>query len=152
MVSQHLNRKIRNRLLIAHDIAMGENHSWEIISSICDGLDVMFATTKIDPDTRKPLFAHVSSHAQRLTGYWARELVGRDPKVLHTRATNTDEARKFMQTLADRGHAETRLINCRKNGDLYGCHILSCRAPRHDTSTKPIFFAFLADCAIGECL
>ncbi len=152
MVSQYLNRTIRNRLLIAHDIAMTGNQRWETISTTCDSLDVMFAATKIDPDTRKPVFAHVSSHAHSLTGYWPSELVGRDPKVLHACATNTDKARKFMQALAKTGHAETRLINRRKNGDLYGCHILSCKPPGHDTSAKPIFFAFLNDCAMGECL
>lgn len=151
MVSQYLNRKIRNKLLIAHDVSMAGNQRWDTISAICDGLDVMFATTKIDPDTGKPLFAHVSSHAHTLTGYWASELVGRDPKVLHAYATNTEEARKFKKTLAKTGHAETRLINRRKNGDLYGCHIIACSAPGQDAQ-KPIFFAFLADCAIGECV
>ena len=152
MVSQYLDRKIRDKLIIAHDLAMRGNQRWETISTICDGLDVMFAATTIGPDTGKPVFAHVSSQAYNLTGYWASELVGRNPNVLQTRATNTDEAQKFMHTLAKTKRAEARLINRRKNGDLYGCHIISSIAPEQDTSQNPIFFAFLADCAMGECL
>lgn len=151
MVSEYLQRKVRNRLLIAHDISLGGKHRWETISTICDGLVVMFAATKIDPDTNKPVFAHVSSHAHALTGYWACELEGRDPKVLQARATNTDEARTFMRTLATTGQAETRLVNRRKNGDLYGCHIIACKAPGQCESQNPIFFAFLVDCPISEC-
>lgn len=152
MTSDYLEREIRGRLVIARDMALAGNRDWETISTIADGLDVMFAVTAVDCDRGMPVFLHVSNHCWPMTGFWPNELEGRNPTALQCRETNTVEIRRFMEELRETGESETRVVNVRKNGDPFGCRILACRSARDSTADRPVYFAFMNECSLGECL
>ena len=150
MVSEYLQREVRDRMAIASDLARTPGRSWRAISTIADGLDVMFAVTHFDPNVGAPVFAHVSQHARALTGYWPSELVGQDPRILQD-GSDGRVAQKFMRHLMTNGEAEMRLRNVRKNGEAYGCHIVALKPEMDKSVGYPDFYAFLTECRLSDC-
>lgn len=151
MVSYYLRREVRDRMVIARDLALSDDRDWDTIGNISSGLEVMFAVTGSNAETGKPEFKFLSNSSWQLTGYWPNELVGQDPKVLQCPDTNSDYAHHFMSELMSTGTAETKLINVRKNGDNYGCHIIACEAPRSSSDASRQYYAFFSECPIKEC-
>ncbi len=151
MISEYLQREVRDRLTIARDLARTPGRTWQSISAIADGLDVMFAVTHFESEIGAPVFAHVSQYAYPLTGYWPSELVGQNPRILQDDQCNDRAAQKFMRELMSLGEAELRLRNRRKNGELYGCHIAAFRPETPTPATYPDYFAFLSECSLSDC-
>lgn len=151
MVSYYLRREVRERMVIARDMALSDDRDWETIANISAGLEVMFAVTARNPETAQPEFVFASNLSWQLTGYWPNELVGKNPSVLQGEATNTNDAHAFMSELIETGFAEVKLANRRKNGDVYGCHILGCKSSQHSQSNRQEYYAFFAECPIREC-
>lgn len=158
MTSEYLRREIRDRLAITRDMSLGMQDDWYAIGALADGLDVMFAVSGMRLSAPQPAFLYVSNYSWTLTGHWPNELQGQDPKILQCAATNRDEAQRFMRGLTENGTSEVALVNQRKSGELYGCHILAVRIdrPRIPPSMPqdieaPIYFAFLSECAIPDC-
>lgn len=151
MVSGYLLREVRDRIAIARDLAREPGRSWATISTIADGLDVMFAVTHYDANVGAPVFVHASQHAYPLTGYWPSELVGQNPSVLQVDTTYDALARRFMRKLIATGEAELRIKNRRKNGELYGCEIAVLHRPETTPQRHPDYFAFLSECSLDDC-
>lgn len=151
MVSYYLRREIRERMEIARDLATSDDRDWETIGNISAGLEVVFAVTAHNAETDQPEFVYVSNSSWELTGYWPNELVGENPTILQNQNTNIEDARAFMSELVETGRAEVKLVNRRKNGEQYGCHILGCKAPQSCQSNRTEYFAFFAECALAEC-
>lgn len=151
MVSYYLRREVRERMKIARDLALSDDRDWDTIANISAGLEVMFAVTGQNPETDAPEFFYVSNASWQLTGYWPNELEGKNPTILQGPETNRDDANAFMSELTSTGMAETKLVNVRKNGDIYGCHIFGCKAPQPQLSNRTEYFAFFAECGVKEC-
>lgn len=151
MVSYYLRREVRERMIIARDMALSEDRDWDTIANISAGFEVMFAVTGHSPTTGAPEFLFVSKAAWQLTGYWPTELEGKSPAILQGPETSSEDAQAFMSELTSTGLAETKLINVRKNGDIYGCHIFGCKAPQSVKSECPEYFAFFAECSLKDC-
>lgn len=151
MVSYYLRREVRERMIIARDMALSDDRDWDTIANISAGFEVMFAVTGQNTATGEPEFLYVSKAAWQLTGYWPTELKGKSPTILQGPETNSDAAQAFMSELTRTGLAETKLINVRKNGDIYGCHIFGCKAPQSLQSDRPEYFAFFAECSLKDC-
>ncbi len=151
MVSQYLQRAVRDRLSIARDLSKTYGESWPVMSTIADGLEVMFAVTRMEQRTHLPVFVHTSNYARTLTGYWPNELVGRDPNFLRDRDADPAVGHAFMLALQEDGEAEMRVLNQRKDGETYGCHILGIRPHTDAPPATPVFFAFLAECNPADC-
>lgn len=151
MVSYYLCREVRERMIIARDLALSDDRDWDTVSNISAGLEVMFAVTGQNLKTDAPEFLYVSRLSWELTGYWPTELEGKNPTILQGPETSCDAAQAFMSELTSTGLAETKLINVRKNGDIYGCHIFGCKAPQSQLSERPKYFAFFAECSLKDC-
>jgi|GEM_PF-445329 len=151
MVSYYLRREVRERMTIARDLALSEDRDWETIANISAGLEVMFAVTAQSAETGAPEFLYISNASWQLTGYWPTELQGKNPDILQGPQTNSDDAHKFMSDLKSTGFAETKLVNVRKNGDLYGCHIFACKAPVSQSDQRSEYYAFFAECSLNDC-
>lgn len=154
MTSHYLEREVRGRLVIARDMALSNSRDWDTISTIADGLDLMFAATVLDGKRGTPMLARVSARAWYLTGYWANELEGRNPSMLLCRETNMHEVNRFVGVLEQSGQSEAHLVAARKNGETFGSHILACMAP--DTSPEQVksqltFYSFICECSIADC-
>lgn len=154
MTSHYLEREVRGRLVIARDMAMSNGRDWDTISTIADGLDLMFAATVLDGKRGAPVLARVSAHAWYLTGYWASELEGRHPSMLLCRETNKDEVNRFIGVLEQSGHSEAHLLAARKNGETYGSHILACMAPHRSPDwldSRLTYYSFICECPTDDC-
>lgn len=151
MVSYYLRRQVRDRMVIARDLALLDDRDWNTIGNISAGLEVMFAVTGQNAETGAPEFHFLSNSSWQLTGYWPNELIHQDPKILQGPQTDNEAAHKFMDDLESKGAAETKLINVRKNGDAYGCHIIACKAPRSSPGSPKQYYAFFTECPIKEC-
>lgn len=151
MTSEYLEREVRGRLVIARDMAMSNSRDWGTISTIADGLDLMFAATVMDGVRGAPVLACVSAHAWYLTGYWANELEGRNPSMLLCQETNMNEVNRFIGVLEQSGHSEAHLVAVRKNGETYGSHVLSCMAPRRAADDQVAYYSFICECAVADC-
>lgn len=154
MISQYLEREVRGRLVIARDMALSNSRDWDTISTIADGLDLMFAATVLDGKRGAPVLARVSAHAWYLTGYWASELEGRNPSMLMCRETNMNEVARFVGVLEQSGYSEAHLVAARKNGETYGSHILACMAPSQSQDwqdSQHTYYSFICECSITDC-
>lgn len=151
MVSYYLRREVRERMEIARDLALSDDRDWDTIASISAGLEVMFAVTAQSAETGSPEFLFVSNSSWQLTGYWPNELVGKNPTILQGQQTSRKHAEEFMFELKSSGFAETKLVNVRKNGDVYGCHILAGKAPSSHTDQHAEYYAFFSECSLKDC-
>lgn len=150
MPSDYLRNTPRSGLQIARDSALDSNVSWEQLCYWAEGFNVMVALTGQSSDDTSVVFSHVGGTFRPLTGYGEDELIGRDPALLQCRETNLEEASRLMSGLEDSDLAEIKIINQRKSGELYGCHIVAARMPvgRFPGST---YFAALGECALEDC-
>lgn len=151
MVSYYLRREVRERMAIARDLALSDDRDWDTIANISAGLEVMFAVTAQNAETGVPEFLYISNTSWQLTGYWPTELQGKNPAILQGPQTNSNDAREFMSGLKSTGFAETKLVNIRKNGEIYGCHILACKAPASQTNQRSEYYAFFTECSLNDC-
>lgn len=151
MVSYYLRREVRERMTIARDLALSNNRDWDTIANISAGLEVMFAVTALNAETGSPEFLFVSNSSWQLTGYWPNELVGKNPIILQGQQTSRNHAEEFMFELKSSDFAETKLVNVRKNSDIYGCHILAGKAPKSETNQQSKYYAFFSECSLKDC-
>lgn len=71
--------------------------------------------------TQKIVF--VSSNASNMTGYQREELIGQTPEMLQGVKTDPAVRMRIRQAIQEAKPFEAELINYRKNGSLYTCHI-----------------------------
>ncbi len=151
MVSDYLNRENRDRNQIVQDFARS-NNQYEIteIARFSDGIGVAFVVMSIlEGGASKYIYA--SDFFHHLTGYQPAEIIGRDPSVLQCEHTNLLEAKHQIKQLLSIAVMDTRLINRRKDGTLFGHHIRACSAPAWHEFSPNTFFGFSSECAISEC-
>lgn len=151
MVSEYLKREVRDRLTITCDLALTSEGDWGTLSAIADGLDVLFAVSTYGGDDHEARFVHVSNSSWVLTGYWANELIDKSIDILFTPETDMVEFRRFEAELLDNGEGEIRFVARRKNGDVFGCHLVAREVDKRRTNRAPSFMAFMAACPLGEC-
>jgi PAS domain S-box-containing protein len=72
----------------------------------------------------------VSRSFLNMTGYATTEAIGRTPAFLQGDATNPDELERVQRQLRREKSVEAELVNYRKGGDTYLCHVQI--APLHN--------------------
>lgn len=151
MVSDYLNRENRDRNQIVQDFARS-NNQYDIteIARFADGIGVAFVVTSA-LDGSSPKYMHASDYFRNLTGYQPAEIMGQDPSVLQCEHTNLTQAKLQMKQLLSIAIMDTRLVNRRKDGTLFGNHISACSAPAWHQLDPGTFFGFLSECPISDC-
>lgn len=149
MTSTYLSRPIRDRLHIVKDWAVKGSLDWDTLSRIAGGIRVMIAETANTAD-RGIHFVRVGGFVEGLTGYSVDEMTGSNPDILQCESTSLTEARRLMTDLQSMALGEVKIINQRKTGELYGCHILSVPSVFGARNSEE-FFAALTECSIEEC-
>ncbi|MEO9502530.1 PAS domain-containing protein [Nonlabens ulvanivorans] len=66
-----------------------------------------------------------SENIFKMTGYKSHELTGHSPKLLQGEKTDQNSKRLIKKATQDELPFNTRLVNYRKNGELYGCEIIA---------------------------
>lgn len=84
------------------------------------------------------LIEYVNPSFERITGYPADEVIGRDPRFMAAPGLDGDERRRMGQALREQRSVHTVLRNLRKNGELFwnDLHI----TPVHDDNGKVTHF------------
>lgn len=151
MVSNYLNRKNRDRNQIVQDFARSSNQ-YDIleIARFADGIGVAFVVTSA-MGGGAPKYIHASDYFRNLTGYQPAEIMGRGPSVLQCEHTNLTESKHQMGQLLSIAVMDTRLVNKRKDGRLFGNHIRACTAPAWHQLDTGTFFGFTSECPISDC-
>ena len=67
------------------------------------------------------VYATENLHA--MNGYWPAEVIGQYPTMFQGPATSVDARKTIKMAIDALQPFETKLINYRKNGSLYTCHI-----------------------------
>lgn len=70
-----------------------------------------------------PRLLYVNPAFERMTGYSAREVLGRNPRVLQGKKTSLASRKALAQALRHALPHKTSLVNYRKNGEAYLCEI-----------------------------
>ena len=149
MTSQYLERAIRDRLIIARDMAAAGSRDWDVISTIADGFDVLSAAVTVTDGG--VAFRHLSNHCWTLTGYWPSELEGKSPALLYAAESDADEAARFWAAMTRNGAAETRIALRHKNGETFGCHALGHVWVSESAPGRTAALVFLSECSLKDC-
>lgn len=70
-----------------------------------------------------PRVLYVNGAFERMTGYGAAEVVGRNPRMLQGPATGLAPRKALARALRAAQPHKTSLVNYRKNGEAYHCQI-----------------------------
>ncbi len=151
MVSGYLNKEIRDRSVIARDLVGSAQSGWDKASVIADSLDVVFAVLVYDLETAALTFDYTSTHCWAMTGFWPRELTGKNIAVLLDCEQQDEAISDLIDELKDTGLADTYVACRRKNGTRFGCHILAHRADRTSSNKQISYHTFLSECDIASC-
>lgn len=93
----------------------------------------------ITDNKRKIVFA--SNNITDMTGYTPEDLLGKSPKLLQGENTEQKKLTYISERIAAKEPFETTIINYRKNGETYNCHIKAF--PVFDADNKLVnFIAF----------
>ena len=151
MVSDYLNRENRDPNQIVQDFARS-NNQYDImeITRFADGIGVAFVMTSA-LNGGFPKYIHVSDYFHNLTGYQPAEIISQGPSVLQCEHTNLTESKHQMKQLLSIAVMDTRLVNKRKDGTLFGNHIRACSAPAWHQLDPGTFFGFTRECPISDC-
>ncbi|MCP9750383.1 PAS domain-containing protein [Ferruginibacter sp. HRS2-29] len=88
---------------------------------------------------RKIVFA--SNNIADMTGYSPKELLGKSPKMLQGSDTDQEKLKYIRESIAAKQPFEATIVNYRKDGEAYGCHIKAF--PVFDAENKLVnFIAF----------
>lgn len=66
---------------------------------------------------------YASSNVSGMTGYQQEELIGKTPQMLQGAQTDPSARTRIRQAIGTGQPFEEELVNYRKNGSLYTCHI-----------------------------
>lgn len=81
---------------------------------------------------------YVNPAFERITGYRADEVIGRDPRFMAAPGLDQDERRRIAQCLAERRSVHVVMRNLRKNGDMFWNDLQI--TPVHDDNGKVTHF------------
>lgn len=102
-------------------IAIERHHSEEqlkLLETSIARLNDIVLIAEADPEgIQSPRLIFVNKAFERLTGYTAEEVLGKDPGLLDGPSTQMDEMRRVKALLKQGESVRTELINYRKNGD-----------------------------------
>lgn len=151
MVSEYLNKEIRDRSVIARDLVGSTQGGWDQASVIADSLDVVFAVMVYDLETAALTLDYTSMHSWAMTGYWPRELSGKGIDVLFDCERPDDVLSEIIEDLKDTGCTDKCVLCRRKDGAPFGCHILAHRAEDGSSNKQVLYHTFLSECDISAC-
>jgi len=87
------------------------------------GLDLAVVVTDGALAAPGPSILYVNPSFERMTGYDAQELIGRSPRILQGAGTSLAARKTIARALRTLQPHETTLVNYRKCGEAYRCHI-----------------------------
>ncbi|MBR7619073.1 PAS domain-containing protein [Phenylobacterium sp. 20VBR1] len=90
---------------------------------MAETLDHAVVVTDGALDAPGPIVLYVNPAFERMTGYTSQEMVGRSPRILQGAGTSLAARKALARSLRVPQPHETTLVNYRKCGEAYRCHI-----------------------------
>ncbi|WP_428525276.1 diguanylate cyclase [Roseibium sp.] len=139
-----------DRLSYVKELARDPDADWDTVCDIALKLGIMTAITRKGRGG-EVVFERVGGDVEGLTAYSPDELLGQKPEVLQCVQTNICEAKRLMPQVLKTGEGEIRIVNQRKTGEPYGCHIKAV-GTQFAEAADDMFFAALGECPIETCV
>lgn len=99
---------------------MAVENKWSFEGGLTDGLDSDTVIVVTDVDI-KIVFS--SRNIIRMTGYSQKEVIGKSPKIFQGESTSKEITQEISEAITARKPFENTIINYRKDGTSYDCHI-----------------------------
>ena len=116
----------RNLMGAQHDLAlltqMAKLYKWNLSLDFDDELKTNDAILITNVDLQ---IVFASQGIASMSGYQPTEVVGNSPKMFQGKETSADERAKIRKAISNVQPFDTVLVNYRKNGETYDCHIRS---------------------------
>ena len=90
---------------------------------MAEALDIAVVVTDGGLAPPGPIVLYVNPAFERMTGYAAQDMIGRSPRILQGSGTSLAARKALARSLRALQPHETTLINYRKCGEAYRCHI-----------------------------
>lgn len=116
----------RNLMGAQHDLAlltqMAKLYKWNLSLDFDDELKTNDAILITNANLQ---IVFASQGIASMSGYQPTEVVGNSPKMFQGKETSADERAKIRKAISNVQPFDTVLVNYRKNGETYDCHIRS---------------------------
>ncbi len=97
-----------------------EEHHLKLLESvITNATDAVLITEAASSDLNGPRILYVNEAFTRMTGYTAKEVIGKTPHIFQGPRTNKDELRRLGESIRRWEYCETTVINYKKNGEEF---------------------------------
>ncbi len=94
-----------------------------LIEALATASDTAVVLTDGTLEPPGPFILYVNPAFERMTGYKAREVVGRAPRILQGPATSVAGRKRLAKALREGVRCRVVLLNYRKSGEPYRCAI-----------------------------
>ena len=101
---------------------LSKEFKWDILLNLSDEL---FTNDAIIVTNSKLQIVFASQGIAEMSGYQPAEVVGNSPKMFQGKGTSTEKRAEINKAISERKPFEATLVNYRKNGQTYDCHIRS---------------------------
>ena len=114
----------KSRWMLEYDYLqeMAGNRRWHNFPELLEPLhDPEIAIIVTDPTEK---IDWVNRGFSKMTGYNSKEAIGRQPNFLQGKETSLKDVRHFRENISRQKPFEGTLLNYRKNGEPYYCHVV----------------------------
>lgn len=94
-----------------------------LIEALAAGSDMAVVVTDGVMEPPGPYILYVNAAFELMTGYRAKDVIGRDPRFLQGPATSVAGRKRLAKALREGTHCRVVLVNYRKSGEPYRCAI-----------------------------
>lgn len=101
---------------------LSKEYKWDILLNLKDELNTNDA---IIVTNAKLQIVFASQGIARMSGYQPAEVVGNSPKMFQGKETSIGKRTEINKAISESKPFEATLVNYRKNGQTYDCHIRS---------------------------
>ena len=117
---------VRNLIGAQHDFSLlsqlSKAHNWNLALDLNDELQTNDAIIVTNSNLQ---IVFASQGISGMSGYQPNEVVGNSPRMFQGTGTSLEKRAEINQAISLRKPFEATLVNYRKNGEPYDCHIRS---------------------------
>ncbi|BAO56223.1 PAS domain S-box protein [Nonlabens marinus] len=97
-----------------------KEHTLKLLESVITNTKDAILMTKVEPvEYPGPKIIYVNQAFTEMTGYEAKDVIGKTPRILHGRKTNPEELARIDKALINLEPCETTIINYKKSGEEF---------------------------------
>jgi len=101
-----------------------EEHQLRLVESVVTNTKDAVVITEAEPfDEPGPRIIYVNEAFTKMTGYSAKEVIGKSPRILQGPKTDVEELKKLSRAIRKWEPHESTLINYKKNGEEFWANI-----------------------------